>query len=509
MAKIRRSEVDVEEEKKILIASITDTNFLKSILQILQPEHLKTGFSQKIYLWLADYYKRYGEAPRQMIQDIYNVRKSELDPEEATVIGVFLSNLSELYEGSFNEGWYLDQAEKYLKKRSLEVHTEKVQSLLNLGMVEEAEHEQTKFKKIARLTASYSNPASLEEIQKFSEAKDDRLFKFPGVLGDLFGWWDREWLIAIQAPYNVGKTWFLREIAVLSLIKRLRVFEFSLEMSERRVKARHYSRLTGLPHRKDGEMLYPVMDCYLNQIGKCKRHERTNNVILFDPESSKPKFENAPKNFQACTACRKDAALRKHYVEASWFTTLKKELLSDDAISRKMKAFVKMYGDNHRLKSFPRFSANLSDIERQLDIADYVEGFVPDVIIIDYADILAPEDRRITNDEMRLNETWMSLARMAAERHALVVTATQVKTHVVEKKQSRGKMGDASGSARAKYGHTDFVFAAMQTDEEKRMKTIRVNVIKGRDDDFNEKTEVRVLQSLELGQTIVDSEYVN
>ena len=46
---------------------------------------------------------------------------------------------------------------------------------------------------------------------------------------------------------------------------------------------------------------------------------------------------------------------------------------------------------------------------------------IPDVIIVDYADILAPEDTRQSEKRHQVDETWKALRRLSQEWHALVI----------------------------------------------------------------------------------------
>ena len=52
------------------------------------------------------------------------------------------------------------------------------------------------------------------------------------------------------------------------------------------------------------------------------------------------------------------------------------------------------------------------------------DGWLPDVIVIDYADLLAAESSR-TEGRDTINGTWKALRALSQELHGLVVTATQ------------------------------------------------------------------------------------
>jgi replicative DNA helicase len=74
------------------------------------------------------------------------------------------------------------------------------------------------------------------------------------------------------------------------------------------------------------------------------------------------------------------------------------------------------------LSVHPSASVNVPKIEAILNGWERA-GWVPDIIIIDYADLLAP----ITAREQlhQIDETWAALRGLSQSRHCLVVTATQ------------------------------------------------------------------------------------
>jgi hypothetical protein len=156
------------------------------------------------------------------------------------------------------------------------------------------------------------------------------------------------------------------------------------------------------------------------------------------------------------------------------------------------------------VKCFPAFSANSKDIRAELDSLEYYEGFVPDVVIIDYVDILGKEDDQLSERE-NIDRTWKMFKNLAASRHCLVVTAEQ------GNKQS----GNATHMEAAhvtedkrKNAHVDLKLGLNQKTEEKPQQYMRVSVILSRHADFNPTQDVTVLQQLNLAQPAMDSEFM-
>jgi len=104
-------------------------------------------------------------------------------------------------------------------------------------------------------------------------------------------------------------------------------------------------------------------------------------------------------------------------------TTLKKAS-SILEIEKKQKSLKRMFrGGSFKVFAEPAYSLTVESLETKLD--DLVhDGFMPDVIIIDYADIMMPSDR---SAELRnqLDGIWKRLRAMAQKRKAVVFTASQ------------------------------------------------------------------------------------
>jgi len=292
---------------------------------------------------------------------------------------------------------------------------------------------------------------------------------------------------------------WLQELAIRAIQARLKVVFISLEMGDKSISMRIYRRLTAKGDRS-GFFIYPCFDCAKNQDGSCSRKERKNNEPLLDEEGERPEYDPA-MTYRPCVACKNKK--QSDFVPDVWFTSYEKGAMSFGGITKVAKSFVRMYGKNNlRIKAFPAYSANLSDVMRALDNLEFTEDFVPDVIIIDYADILAPEDSRLSGRD-RIDETWKKLKGLAARRHCLVVTASQSSRASIEKKSV--SQIDTAEDIR-KLAHVDLMLSLNQTKEEKRRKYMRIGILAHRHVEFDEGIHAMVLQQLSLGQTDLGSE---
>jgi len=175
-------------------------------------------------------------------------------------------------------------------------------------------------------------------------------------------------------------------------------------------------------------------------------------------------------------------------------------------IREKVKSFTQMYGKNLRIKSYPRFSANIYDIVNELDDLEYSEGFIPDVLVIDYLDILAYPPGSYKSERDFINTTWKMAAQIAGEKNCLVITADQADA------PSRGKRNLDQTSFtddKRKDAHLDMRIAINQTFSEKQRKIARITNLFHRHKYFHPEKEVLILQELSLGQPLLDSVWWN
>ena len=296
----------------------------------------------------------------------------------------------------------------------------------------------------------------------------------------------------------VHNTWFLQEMAVRAIFQRLKVVFISLEMKKKNIKERLYKRITGFGS-KTGEdvFLYPVFDCELNQSGECERAERINQIVLRSSSGEKPDFD-LHMEYKPCSYCRKH--MIPDYRLETWYELIEIPQFSFSSTKKQINALSKMYGDNLRIMSYPRFTAGINDIKKDLFLLEQHEEFIPDIIIVDYADILKPEQTRDKRNE--IDDIWKMLASMAAERHCILFTASQgTRGSIYKSDMGQDDLAEWIG----KLGHVDMFLGLNQSKDEKRSKILRVNGLVHRHKEIDESVFAMLLQQLEVGQFAMDS----
>ena len=495
---LKRVKVDKDIERKISIAFIVSDLFCKKIRTTYKPEYIEVDYIRKVVEWTLAYFDHYSKAPGVHIQDIYDVEKSSLKDAEVEAISIFLVDISDEYEKStfINVDYLVDQTKNYFRRRALEILFDTGNKLTSIGKVDDAERLLLDHKKVAKLTSGRFNPFDIQVVRNHQHSNEsNQLFKLPGALGDLVGYFERGWLAAVMAPEKRGKSWLVEEVVFAALTARRKVFWGSLEMTQNALEKRIYQKMTACDI-KDRDCVFPVFDCGSNQDNSCLKKDRLCNEGVYEGDHLK-KF-NANSSYRSCTICRG----KDDYIPAYWYRSTKTVGIKTKLIEKKVKNFITMYGDRLRVKSFPRFSASIDDIINELDDLEFSEGFLPDVIVVDYFDILA-SSRKYHDGRDQTNSTWMMGSRISGERNCLVVTADQ--SDAAGRNQRSLNVSNFSEDKR-KDAHLDIRIALNQTPAEKRDKVARVSVLFHRHKEYLVQKEVMILQELSLGQPLLDSE---
>ena len=154
------------------------------------------------------------------------------------------------------------------------------------------------------------------------------------------------------------------------------------------------------------------------------------------------------------------------------------------------------------MSSHANRTLTVTEIESILTRWEKEENFIADVIIVDYADIMAPE---IGADfRHQENDKWMRLRGLSQKKHALVVTVTQTDASSYE--QDTLSLRNFSEDKR-KFAHVTAMYGLNQdtNGREKAIGIMRINEIVVREDAFSKDTQVRVLQNLKRGQPCLES----
>ena len=486
---IKISKVSLSEERRIIENLLFSKKLLADVVDIIKPEYFRNEKYIKIVKFIMNYYDEYEDAPKEHIQDFILALKED---QRDYYIDILNPMIERNQSSSTNDQYFFEQTLKFFKKRELEIISDNVKYLINKDDIQSAEQELLKYNEPTRLTTQFFNP--FDDVQEVFNYKEDGLFRFTHGLDELLGPMNRGWFVAVAGGFKRGKSHLLMEFFISAMMNRLKVVFFSLEMQKVDMKNRLYKRVLSLA---DTAGLYriPIFDCLKNQNGKCTYPTRVGSGLLFD-KSGKIPNPRVARNHKICTACMGS----DDFEPSSWYEDIPKDEYDASTVTGRMTGFKNIFEQYVQMRCFPRFSASVKDIRHEVDILINKLNFLPDVIIVDFADIIRP-DSNVQGFEKE-DLVWMELAQLASTLNCLVVTATQLTrdgldTENVEEKHLSKWIG--------KLSHVDVMMALNQTDEEKAKNIMRVTMLDHRHKEFNKLDTCYLLQDLAIGQANLGS----
>jgi hypothetical protein len=466
------SKRDGSKERLILISMITDKSVLGSISGKWERGLFSAKWCDLVASWCIKYFNKYGEAPNQSIEGLFESWASNGKADESTVklVEKFLNSLSDEYESETRKSsdYIIDLAGAHFNEVKLKSLARKIEGAVDNGELEEALAELTKFNRVDMgVGAGIDAFRDKDAMRKAFESANERLIEYPDDLGLFFqNIFERDGFVAFQAPEKRGKSFVLLDVAWNAALQRRKVAYFEAgDNSQNQVMRRFLTRATKHPFRLrtgfPGEVLIPTSI------------SREPDSEIADVEHSIKTYDRPLSWGRGFKACKK---------------LLRSKIKSDDAM--------------FRIDAHPNSTLSVHKIKSILDAWER-DGWIPDVIVIDYADILAaPAGFAETRDQ--INATWKQLRALSQQLHCLVVTATQADadSYRVHTQTKRNFSED-----KRKHSHVTAMVAINQTIEEKQKGIMRLNFLDLRDGEYQEMHCIHVAGCLALANPFMKAAF--
>lgn len=335
----------------------------------------------------VEHFRNHGKAPRRGIISMFQ-QWAERHHEQSDVIETtdrFLEAVLEqqvIKQGDLNSGYLLDLAGRHFNR----VRGRKLADEL------QAADQANRPEKIVELLGNYREVnLGEEEVVDFFQDKeahraafeDDQtaLFKYPGALGKFYGnAFGREQFITLLAPEKRGKTNHLLDYAFTASTQRCRTAFFEIgDLSRNQIMRRFQVHAAQHPWRP-GTVQIP------------KKMRVRNNIAEVQTEA-------------------------KVFTEGLSWKKLGREL---NAIKRDT---IKSSEPYLKIVTAPAGTVSVENIKDRCNRWQR-DGWVADIVIIDYADLLAPPIG-FRDPREKINATWEALRGLSLSEHVLVITATQ------------------------------------------------------------------------------------
>lgn len=510
-------------EKLIVTGLINSKEYTQQIRPVWLSNVLLGDNFREIARWCLSYYDEFKDVPKRSIEDIYYEKKGkkEIPKNMIESISQTLIVLADAYDEIYNVKYALERTQEYFQLRHLEEHNLEVQKLIDAGDVDGALYMQSIFKPFSGLSVDdldLSSVSVLLRVENAFKGLSEALIKYPPPLGEILNQqMVRGAFVGLMASEKRGKSFWLLDMAIRATTNKCKVAFFQAgDMTESQQLKRIASYLTKTPINEKyiGDVLIPQADCIYNQLDECDLEERKSKFGIFtggkystetirkeiDKETLVQAHKDFSEEYKPCTNC-------KNYTQnpwgVPWFKTVKiTHALTVTEAKKKIKEFFIDKKRRFRLSTHPNNTLTVSMIKGILNQWENNTGFVPDVIVIDYADLLVAE----TTKEFRhqQNEIWKNLRALSQERNCLVLTATQADAKSYEKDLLT--MVNYSEDKR-KYAHVTAMYGLNQdkNGREKKLGIMRINELVIREGEFDSARTVTVLQNLNIGRPFIDS----
>ncbi len=439
------------KQRRVLTGMIVDRAALQRIAPRWDGELFGTKWCNLIGSWCVGFHEKYDKAPGREIESLFEKWSAKTkDKDTVKLIEKFLSQLSGEYsrlKKETNTQYVVDLAEDYFTEQRLLKLADDIRDDVEAGEKERALlRVQSTDKVDVGVSSGIDVLSDLGTMEQAFASKSEPLIFWPGdkllALNNFFAdAFERDSFVAILAPEKRGKSWWLQEIGWQAMLQDRRVAIFSVgDLSLFQAMRRLGIRAAGRPLKptqKDRPLKIPT--------GIEHNPEERYAVVEHEVREYKSGLDGKIA-YAACQDIIKKYKQKQPYL---------------------------------KLSVHPNSSISVKGIENIL--RDWERGgWHADIIIVDYADILAPMNGSDDSRE-QINKTWKALRALSQRWHASVVTATQS-----DADSYNSDLLDRSNFSedKRKYAHCTAMFGLNQTDEEKENGLFRLNWLVMRENDF-------------------------
>jgi len=405
---------------------------------------------------IYDYIDKYKKPPKAHLADILDDKLNSDNKREAELYEDIITAIHDAQKG-INAEYVMGQMGTLMRRQNLRTVAVDLTKALQRDTEESLDEAEALIKKSQTATLKLFEPGlRLSDKKHALDFLDLHNEAFTTGIAELdrrgFGPTRKElWLFI--ANTKGGKTWMLMHLAKLAAVHRLKVCHITLEMSQARAAQRYFQSFFAISKRKENL--------------KATRFEKDKlgRITGFDAQPMPASMTYEDPNIRS---------------------KLEKRILGG-----------KRMLDNIIVKQFPTGSLTVPQLRAYLDNLESTERFIPDLLILDYPDLMKL-DR--ANYRLSLDELYKDIRGIAVERNIAVAAVSQ--SH---RQAAKVKLVGADNVAEAysKIAHADTVLTLSQTPHEAALGLARLHVAAGRND--SDKVTIVISQSYGTGQFIVES----
>lgn len=445
------SPASLEEGVLALLCFSTEYSPLLA-LKITESKFFANQTNQKIAQTAIEYINKYSAPPKGQLE--YILEPELMRGEQGKLLGQTITNLSKKVE-SIQASFILEELDSFLESQKLTYNLQRALELIQAGDTEQAKELIYKAQTVSPNGGSGLWMRDPKQAFKFLEQNETDEFFTSGVeVLDRMGFRpEKKTFIFMVASAKKGKSWLLVNIGKGGLQYHKRVLHITLEISEEKTAKRYIQSIFSLTKNEAEQVKVPYFE----------RDELGNVTIQFHELEREGIFNKKKELF---------TKLNDWYSCPDWI-----------------------------IKEFPTAALSTEHLEMYLDSLEKQKGFKPDLLIIDYADLMKIDAASLRIDTGRL---YRELRGIAVRRNLALVSASQG-----NRESENAKVVGVTNIAEdwSKIGTADGVLTYSQTDEEYKLGLARLFVAATREDQG--RYMVLISQAYAIGQFATDSVLMN
>lgn len=441
-------------QENVLTLVASSDEFCKLVILNVPLELYSNKIMRDLATQVYNYVHLYGVAPKEHLVDLV---EDKLDGPDGEVMQHVLENIQALLQAGFNKMFVVNQLSRFVRQQHLKSAVVGVIEAAEKGDVAQADEILDKYRKTSY--EQFSPGLTLAQHAASLGAQDgtQRLFstgikEFDAAnLGPARGE-----LHLFLAPPKRGKTWWLLNLTKMALLARLRVVYITLEVS---------------PAILAGRLFQSVFSMTKNEADTAN-----GGRFVVDNEGKLIEIRVEDYERMALTSKKGIAKIKQNYARKTQIARLTENLI---------------------IQSFPTGSLKLKELGAYLENLVTFHRFMPDVVIIDYADLMHVDLR---NYRLALGMLYKDLRGLAVERNVAMVTASQTnRASLTARTITEGHAAEDI----SKIAIADVAITYNQTPEEREMQAARLFVAVARNS--RDKWYTNIGQSYSTGQFCTES----
>lgn len=461
---LKRKRVEGTAERVVLAGCVMSRAVISAVSSHWKRGMFPSDWGNQVAEWCVEHFRKYGKPPKAIIADRYT-EWAEVQSDQAAVklVKSFLDGVADEFarlKESVEPEYLIDKASELLESVRLSRLSAEVQQLIENGQTSRASELWGKSSPInLSLKGGLSVLENVDVIDEVFASRAETLIEYPDAAGNFFSTsLARDSFIAFMGKEKGGKSFWLLDVAYRGVQQGRKVAYFETgDSSQSQVLGRIYSRMCERPFSA-GEYRVPTL------VEQSEKGDRVPHIV--------------------------------------WDDRRELDDLSKSAVIRAQNQFPE-YKQNFRLSCHPNASVSVADVEGILDQWSHADGWRPDVVVVDYADIMKPMPGHL-NDAEYINATWMALRGLSQKWHCLVVTATQTDADAYD---TRTLSRSNFSRDKRKYAHVNGMIGINQNDKEKELNLFRLNWVVRRELAFSERTCLHAVGCLAMAHPCIVSTF--